>query len=65
MNVLTGAIEGLAGMVGVPLPLNRLCYLEQTTSRLIDWPKPHAYLCVIEKPPFLRDQLDNVQGLLA
>jgi SAM-dependent methyltransferase len=49
MYAVTRAIEWLVGTVRVPLPLNPLCYMEQAMSRFIEWPKPHAYICAIEK----------------
>ncbi len=49
MYALTRAIAWLVGTLRMPLPLNPLCYLEQATSRFIEWPKPHVYVCVIER----------------
>lgn len=49
MFAVTRAIAWLVGTAQVPLPLNPLCYLEQATSKFIAWPKPHTYICVIEK----------------
>jgi len=53
MYAVTRAIAWLVGTVHVPLPLNPLCYLEQATSRFIGWPKPHVYICVIERGAML------------
>lgn len=49
MYALTRAVEWLVETVRMPLPLNPLCHLEQATSRFIEWPKPRAYVCVIER----------------
>jgi SAM-dependent methyltransferase len=49
MYAVSRAIAWLVGTVQVPLPLNPLCYLEQATSRFVGWPKPHVYICVVER----------------
>jgi SAM-dependent methyltransferase len=49
MYTFTRAMVWLVETVRVPLPLNPLCYLEQATSRFIEWPRPHVYICVIQR----------------
>lgn len=50
MYAISRAIARLVGTIRIPLPLNPLCRLEQATSKLIAWPNPHVYVCVVEKP---------------
>lgn len=50
MYAISRAIAWLVGTIRIPLPLNPLCRLEQATSKLIAWPNPHVYVCVVEKP---------------
>ncbi len=49
MYAVSRAVARLVGFAHVPLPLNPLCWFEQATSKFIPWPRPHVYVCVIEK----------------
>jgi SAM-dependent methyltransferase len=50
MYAITRAVGWMIGTLRIPLPLNPLIRLEQATSKLIAWPNPHTYVCVVEKP---------------
>jgi SAM-dependent methyltransferase len=59
MYAVSRAVAWLVGTVHLPLPLNPLCYLEEKTARLISWPRPHVYICVIEKPADSNDRASS------
>ena len=49
MYAVGRAVAWLVDTTHLPLPIIPLCRLEQATSKFVPWPRPHVYICVVEK----------------